>query len=224
VCVRVRVCACVRACVRAFRLSHLDHIVIVHVQLRTWNFAKHTSKSFGRLRLLMGQSLGPGISEGVNKPQRRTFFMPAVATTSGRLHCELVRVVFLQAHRETEKSKKTLSSLQLQELSMRTTTRTCSGSAALLSTPSSNLMFAISSRRPVLRINLNIDGASMPSYTYTHPSHSQTSRLLSPSSPWVSHSPHTARSFRPPSSTLTLSLPKGEEVKKKGGGEKKRRE
>ena len=47
------------------RVSHLDHIVIVHVQRRTWNFAKHTSQSFGRLRLLMGQSLGPGISKGV---------------------------------------------------------------------------------------------------------------------------------------------------------------
>jgi hypothetical protein len=27
--------------------------------------------------------------------------MPAVATTSGRLHCERVRILFLQAHRET---------------------------------------------------------------------------------------------------------------------------
>ncbi len=143
-CVRVCVCVCVsvRACCwygrqscrgcssgeQLSRVSHLDDIVIVHVQLRTWNFAKHTSQSFGRLRLLMGESLGHGISEGVDKPQKRIYFMPAVATTSGRLHCELVRVVFLQAHRETKKYMKTLSSLQLQELSMCTTTSTCSTS------------------------------------------------------------------------------------------------
>ena len=27
--------------------------------------------------------------------------MPAIASTSGRLHCEFVRLLFLQAHRET---------------------------------------------------------------------------------------------------------------------------
>jgi len=32
-----------------------------------------------------------------------------------------------------------------------------------------------------LRINLNTDGAPTASYTHTHPSHSQSSRLLSPS-------------------------------------------
>jgi hypothetical protein len=32
-----------------------------------------------------------------------------------------------------------------------------------------------------LRINLNIDEATMPSRTHTHPSHSQTSRLLTSS-------------------------------------------
>ena len=31
-----------------------------------------------------------------------TSFMPGVASTSGRLHCELLRLLFLQAHRETE--------------------------------------------------------------------------------------------------------------------------
>ena len=33
----------------------------------------------------------------------------------------------------------------------------------------------------VLRINLNIDGESIPSRSYTYPSHSQTSRLLTSS-------------------------------------------
>src|SRR6056300_308777 len=31
-----------------------------------------------------------------------TSFMPGVASTSGRLHCEILRLLFLQAHRETE--------------------------------------------------------------------------------------------------------------------------
>ena len=29
-------------------------------------------------------------------------FMPAVTSTSGNVHCELLRILFLQAHRETE--------------------------------------------------------------------------------------------------------------------------
>jgi hypothetical protein len=36
-------------------------------------------------------------------PPNSISFMPAVASTSGRLHCELVRIFFfLQAHRETD--------------------------------------------------------------------------------------------------------------------------
>jgi hypothetical protein len=30
-------------------------------------------------------------------------FMPAIASTSGRLHSEFVRLLFLQAHRETHR-------------------------------------------------------------------------------------------------------------------------
>ena len=35
------------------------------------------------------------------RPSNSIAFMSAVASTSGRLHCELVRILFLQAHRET---------------------------------------------------------------------------------------------------------------------------
>jgi hypothetical protein len=71
--------------------------------------------------------------------------------------------------------------LQLQEFSMRNTTRTSSVSAELLSTPSSNLRLATSSptsRTTALCINLNIDGAPIASRAHPHPSHSQFSRLL----------------------------------------------
>jgi len=39
----------------------------------------------------------------------------------------------------------------------------------------------ILAKAAVLRINLNFDGAPIASRSYTHPSHSQTSRLLSAS-------------------------------------------
>ena len=35
------------------------------------------------------------------RPSNSMSVMPAVAITSGRLHCELVRIYFLQAHRQT---------------------------------------------------------------------------------------------------------------------------
>ena len=36
-----------------------------------------------------------------NRPSHSISFIPAVPTTSDRLHCELVRIWFLQTHRET---------------------------------------------------------------------------------------------------------------------------
>ena len=38
-----------------------------------------------------------------NRPANAISFMPAIASTSGRLHCEFVRLLFLQAHRETDR-------------------------------------------------------------------------------------------------------------------------
>jgi hypothetical protein len=74
------------------------------------------------------------------RPSQSISFMPAVATTSGRLHCELVRILFLQAHWET-------AFLLLQEFSLGNITRTRFVSAALLSTPTSNRRLATSSPR-----------------------------------------------------------------------------
>ena len=93
---------------------------------------------------------------------------------------------FVQAHRETwlccASSTPEAAFLQLQELSKHNITKTGSVSAALLSTPSSNLRLSTSSPRPpALRINLNIDCAPIASHTHTHLSHSPTSRLLSTS-------------------------------------------
>jgi hypothetical protein len=38
-----------------------------------------------------------------NKPPNTVSFMPDIASTSGRLHSEFVRLLFLQAHRETDR-------------------------------------------------------------------------------------------------------------------------
>ncbi len=38
-----------------------------------------------------------------NNPPSVVSFMPAIASTSGRLHNEFVRLLFLQAHRETDR-------------------------------------------------------------------------------------------------------------------------
>jgi hypothetical protein len=38
-----------------------------------------------------------------NRPPSVVSFMPAIASTSGRLHSEFVRLLFLQTHRETDR-------------------------------------------------------------------------------------------------------------------------
>ena len=38
-----------------------------------------------------------------NNPPHAVVFMPAIASTSGRLHSEFIRLLFLQAHRETDR-------------------------------------------------------------------------------------------------------------------------
>ena len=47
-----------------------------------------------------------------NPPTNAISFMPAIASTSGRLHGEFVRLLVLHAHRETDRF------LQLQEFSL----------------------------------------------------------------------------------------------------------
>ncbi len=38
-----------------------------------------------------------------NRPSNTVSFIPSVASTTGRLHCELVHLLFLQDHRETHR-------------------------------------------------------------------------------------------------------------------------
>jgi hypothetical protein len=72
--------------------------------------------------------------------------------------------------------------LQLQEFSLRNLTVTSSTSAAWLSLHSSKAGLTwFSLRLQLLRITLNLDGTPITSKSHTHPSHSQTFRLLTSS-------------------------------------------
>ena len=75
-----------------------------------------------------------------NNPPNAVAFMPAIAGTTGRLHSEFIRLLFLQAHRETDRF------LQLQEFSQR-------------NQPVDSSTFA--ARRSLLSSNQNVDCYSL---------------------------------------------------------------
>jgi hypothetical protein len=111
-----------------------------------------------------------------NNPPNTVSFMPAIASTSGRLRSEFVRLLFLQAHRETDRFF-AASGVQLaQPNSGFFHIRRAAFSSQLKAKVGSTL-----AKAAALRIHLNIDGAPITSTTHTHPSHSQTSRLLTSS-------------------------------------------
>jgi hypothetical protein len=111
-----------------------------------------------------------------NIPPSAVSFMP-IASTSGRLHSEFVRLLFLQAHRETDRCFAT-SGVQ--------SAQSTSGGffhfrrAAFSSGLKSKVGLALA-KAAALRIVLNLDGTPIASKSHTHPSHSQTSRLLTSS-------------------------------------------
>jgi hypothetical protein len=112
-----------------------------------------------------------------NRPPSAVSFMPAIASTSGRLHSEFVRILFLQAHRETDRFF-AASGVQLAQTHPggQFTFRR----AAFLTQLQSKVGLALA-KAAALRININLDGAPIASKSHTHPSHSQTSRLLTSS-------------------------------------------
>jgi hypothetical protein len=110
-----------------------------------------------------------------NRPCNAASFMPAIASTSGRLHREFVRLFFLQAHRETT------AFLQLQEFSFRNLPVACSTTAVRRSPHSSSPKSNIFAKAAALGITLNTDVVPIASRSHTHTSHSQPSRLLTSS-------------------------------------------
>ena len=110
-------------------------------------------------------------------PPSAVSFMPAIASTSGRLHSEFVRILFLQAHRETDHffAASGVQLAQTQPGGQFTFRR-----AAFLTHLQSKVGLSLV-KSEALRININLDGALIASKSHTHPSHSQTSRLLTSS-------------------------------------------
>jgi hypothetical protein len=108
-----------------------------------------------------------------NNPPNAVAFMPAIAGTSGRLHSEFIRLLFLQAHRETDRFFAASGVQSAQSNSAFWHFRRAAFSGLLKSR-----VGHIIAKASALRVNLNLDGAPIASSSHTHPSHSQTSRLL----------------------------------------------
>ncbi len=116
-------------------------------------------------------------ADHANNSPSTVSFLPVIASTSGRLHSEFIRLLFLQTHRETDLFL-AASGVQLVQTDRGLFHfRRVTFSATLKVKVGSTL-----AKAAALRITLNIDGASIAtSRTHTHPSHSQTSRLLTSS-------------------------------------------
>jgi hypothetical protein len=102
--------------------------------------------------------------------------MPTIASMSGRLHSEFVRLLFFQAHRETDRFF-AASGVQLGQTDRDHFHFRITAFSSHLKSRVGNIL----AKAAALRITLNIDGAPKVSQTHTHPSHSQTSRLLTSS-------------------------------------------
>ena len=127
-----------------------------------------------------------------NNPPNVISFMPAIPSTSGRLHSELVRFLFLQTHRETD--------LFFQTSRVQLVTHDRVQFHFLRSTYSSQLKSKVGNilaKAVELRIILNIDGTPVTSISHTHPSHSQTY-------PNPSSNPNTSSPTLTLARTLTL--------------------
>ena len=112
-----------------------------------------------------------------NNPPSAVSFMTDLPSTSGRLHREFIRLLFLQTHRETDRFL-TASGVQLAQ--------SISGGFFHFRRAAFSSMFKsrvgnIMAKASALRVNVNLDGAPIASSCHTHPSHSQTSRLLTSS-------------------------------------------
>jgi hypothetical protein len=110
-------------------------------------------------------------------PPSAVSFMPANASTSGRLHSEFIRLLFLQAHRETDRFFAASGVPLAHSTSGGFFHFRRAAFFANLKSKRGNLL----AKAAALRINLNLDGTPISSKSHTHPSHSQTSRLLTSS-------------------------------------------
>ena len=111
-----------------------------------------------------------------NNPPSAVAFMSAMASTSGILHSEFIRLLFLQDHRETDRFF-AASGVQSAHFDRGFFHFHRVVFSSMIKAHVSNILAKVVD----LRINLNLDGAPITSQSHTHPSHSQTSRLLTSS-------------------------------------------
>jgi hypothetical protein len=109
-----------------------------------------------------------------NRTSNAISFMPPIPSTSGRWRSEFVRLLFFQAHRETDR----FFADSVGHLAQHDRDQFHHRRVAFSSQLKSKVGNIRITKAATLRITLNIDGAPLTSKSHTHPSHSQTSRLL----------------------------------------------
>ncbi len=109
-----RYCACVWACtfLRSISGAFTQNVYFGFVQFCPFFFSKLTSFVFRNSQVFFFHHTDTQIftdkirkyrADYNNRPPSAVSFMPAIASTSGRLHSEYVRILFLQTHRETDR-------------------------------------------------------------------------------------------------------------------------
>ncbi len=111
-----------------------------------------------------------------NNPPSCVSFMSVIPSTSGRLHSEFVVLLFLQAHRETDRFF-AASGVQL----VKHDRDQFHYKRVSISSQFKSKVANILAKTGALWITLNIDDTAVASRSHTHPSHSQTSCLLTSS-------------------------------------------
>jgi hypothetical protein len=102
--------------------------------------------------------------------------MSDIDSTSGKLHSEFVRLLFLQTYREADRFF-AASEVQLVYSNSGLFHFLHTSFSSQLKSKIDNILFKV----VTLQIILNIDGVPVVLRSHTHPSHSQTSRLLTSS-------------------------------------------
>ena len=115
-------------------------------------------------------------SNNLNRTSNAISFIPVIGSTSGRIHSEFVRLLFLQTHRETDRFF-AASGVQVAQHARDQFHYCRAAFSSQLKSKIANILGKVAA----LRITLNTDGAPLPSRSHSHLSHSQTSRLLTSS-------------------------------------------
>jgi hypothetical protein len=155
------------------RLRHQDmpySVVFIGAPIFKMKHEKKKSKSIAAEKILKYRA------DYNNNPPISVAFMPAIASTSGRLHSEFIRLLFLQAHRETDRFF-AASGVQ----SAQSNRGTFHFKRAVFLGELKVKIGSSLAKAATLCVNLNIDGAPITSRSHTHPSHSQESLLLTSS-------------------------------------------